>query len=586
MPARNRRQGGAPVVRPRGLVRRAGLAVRAWPAGSAVRGDVVAGLTVAAYLVPQVMAYAEVAGLPAVSGLWAAAAAITVYAVVGSSRLLSVGPESTTAVMTAVAVAPLVAGHPGRETEFAAALAILVGVVCLLGRLARLGFLADLLSGPVLVGYLAGIAGIMIVGQLGNVTGVPVEGAGPLAELMSFARGMSAVHPPTVALSAAVLGGLLIADRLTPRLPAPLLAVLAAAAAAHLLGLGASGVDTVGPVPTGLPLPTLPAVTPAELAALVVPAIGVAVVGYTDTVLTGRAFAGVSDGRLDADRELLAMGAVNVAAGLFSGFPVSSSGSRTALAAAARARGQRYSVVAVGALLVVLFVGGPLLAALPTSALGALVIYAAARLVRPAEFRRIARFRRAELVLAVATTSAVLVLGVLTGVLVAVGLSILDLLRRVSRPHDGILGSVPGLAGMHDVDDHPGATLIPGLVIYRYDAPLCFANAEDFRRRALAALDGAPEPPGWLLLNVEAVVEIDLTAADMLVQLCGELDRRGVVLALARVKQDLRDMLRPSGLLERIGEEHVFPTLPTAVAAFRASRGGPAAGPSTVRPRT
>jgi len=192
--------------------------------------------------------------------------------------------------------------------------------------------------------------------------------------------------------------------------------------------------------------------------------------------------------------------------------------------------------------------------------------------VEPAEFRRIARFRRTELLLALATTAAVLVLGVLTGVLVAVGLSILDLLRRVSRPHDGILGYAPGLAGMHDIDDYPGSTVVPGLVVYRYDAPLCFANAEDFRRRALDALEHAPTPPAWLLLNAEAVIEIDLTAADMLNELADELDQRGVVLALARVKHDLRTDLRPSGLLDRIGEDRIFPTLPTAVAAFRATR--------------
>ncbi len=538
--------------------------------GAAPRRDAIAGITVAAYLVPQVLAYAGVAGVPPLAGLWASAAALAVYALVGTARQLSIGPESTTALMTAVAVAPLAAVHPDRAPVLAAALAVLVGLVCVLGRLIRLGFLADLLSRPVLVGYMAGIAGIMIVGQLGNVTGIPVRGDGIGAQLAAAVRGLPAAHPPTLELAASVLAFLLVVGRWLPKVPGPLLAVLLAAGAASVLGLGDRGVRTVGAVPTGLPVPTLPMVTLSELATLAFPAIGVAVVGYVDTVLTGRAFQSRQGERLDPDREMFALGAVNVAAGLFSGFPVSSSGSRTALAEAAGARTQLYSLVTLGVVLVVLAVGGPLLATLPTAALGGLVIYAALRLVEVGEFRRIARFRRTELLLTVSTTAAVLLLGVLTGVLVAVGLSILDLLRRVSRPHDGILGYVPGLAGMHDIDDYPGSTVVPGLVVYRYDAPLCFANAEDFRRRAVDALEHAPTPPAWLLLNAEAVIEIDLTAADMLLGLADELQRRGVVLAMARVKQDLRAELAPSGLLERIGDDRIFPTLPTAVAAYRA----------------
>jgi sulfate permease, SulP family len=227
----------------------------------------------------------------------------------------------------------------------------------------------------------------------------------------------------------------------------------------------------------------------------------------------------------------------------------------------------------------VLLVAGPVLAAFPTAALGALVVYAALRLIDVAELRRFARFRRSELTLAVATLAAVLVLGVLEGVLVAVGLSILDLLRKVSRPHDGVLGFVPGLAGMHDVDDYPQASMVPGLVVYRYDAPLCFANADDFRRRALAAVDQAAPPVRWLLLNTEAIVQIDITAADALRGLCTELAGRGIVVALARVKQDLLVDLRRAGIVDLLGHERIFPTLPTAVAAFRAEQPGEATGP-------
>ena len=535
----------------------------------AVRGDVLAGVTVAAYLVPQVLAYAEVAGLAAVTGLWTAVAALGAYAVLGSSRQLSVGPESTTAIMTAVAIAPLAAGDGGRYAALAGALALLVGAICLLGRLARLGFLADLLSRPVLVGYLTGIALIMISGQLEKITGVPVDGDTFVAELLSFAAGVGGVHLPTLLLAAAVLAFLLVGSRLFPRVPIPLLAVLLAAGATALLTADALGVRVVGSVPQGIPIPALPSVTITDLTDLLLPAVGVAIVAYSDNVLTGRAFATRNSHPLDADQEMLALGAANVAAGLLQGFPVSSSGSRTVIGDSLGSRSQLSSIVTLLLVVAVLFVGGPVLAAFPTAALGALVVYAAMRLIEPAEFRRFARFRRSELALAVATTVAVLVLGVLYGVLAAVALSILDLLRRVSRPHAAVLGFVPGLAGMHDVDDHPGTTTLPGLVVYRYDAPLCFANAEDFRDRALAALDAAPAPVLWLVLNTEAIVEIDITAADAVHTLCDVLDTRDVVLALARVKQDLLHDLRHSGLADRIGADRIFPTLPTAVAAFK-----------------
>lgn len=535
-------------------------------------GDLLAGLSVAAYLVPQVLAYAQVAGLPAVTGLWAAVGGLVAYAVLGSSRLVSAGPESTTAVITVTALGPLAAHDPARYAALAAVLALLVAAVCVVGRLARLGFLADALSRPVLVGYLAGMALIMIIGQLSRVTGVPVDGDTVPAQLMSFLTAAHRVHLPTLAVATGVVVVLVGLPRLAPRVPGPLLAVLAATAAAMLLGLDRLGVATVGTVPQGLPVPGLPDVAPADVAALLLPAVGVAVVAYSDTVLTGRAFATRGGGRTDANQELLALGGANLAAGLLHGFPVSSSGSRTVIGAESGARSQLSSMVSAAVVVLVLVVGGPLLAAFPTAALGGLVVYAAAGLVDLAEFRRFARFRRSELALAVATTVAVLVIGVLYGVLVAVGLSVLDLLRRVSRPHAAVLGFAPGLAGMHDVDDHPDTTTVPGLVVFRYDAPLFFANADDFRSRALAALDGEP-PARWLVLNMEAVVDIDTTACDELSALCDEARRRGVVVALAHAKHDLLHDLDRVGLLARIGTEHVFPTNPTAVAAFRLAEG-------------
>jgi sulfate permease, SulP family len=533
-----------------------------------LRGDVVAGLTVAAYLIPQVMAYAGLAGLPPVAGLWAAVPAMAAYAVFGSSRQLSVGPESTTALLSAAAIAPLASGDPARYAVLMAGLALVVGVLCLVAWLARLGFVADLLSKPVLVGYMAGVAVIMIVGQLHRVTGISVEGSRLIFELRSFFGHVSEVHWPTVAMSASVLAFLLVLQARFPHLPGPLLAVSLAALVVGVFGLKSQGLSVVGPVPTGLPAPQVPTLSAADLRGLLLPALGVTVVGYTDNVLTARAFAARGGQDINANQELLALGTANITAGLFKGLPVSSSGSRTALGAAAGSRSQMYSLIALIGVVLVLLAGGPVLANFPDAALGALIVYAAIRLVDIGEFRRIARFRRSELILSIAAFAGVLSMNILYGVLFAVGVSVADLLRRVARPHDAIQGLVQGLAGMHDVDDYPTAHTIPGLVVYRYDSPLFFANADDFKRRAVAAADSAPELK-WFVLNVEANVEVDITGLDAVEWLRTELERRGVTLAMARVKQDLLDDLRAYGLADRIGPKRLFPTLPTAVAAYQ-----------------
>jgi MFS superfamily sulfate permease-like transporter len=365
-----------------------------------------------------------------------------------------------------------------------------------------------------------------------------------------------------------VLVLLLAVQHWFPRAPAPLIGIVVASGVVALFSLGDRGVALVGAVPAGLPAFGIPAVGLAGLRPLLLPGLGVAIVGFTDTVLTARAFAGRNGYRIDNNQELVALGVANVGAGLTQGFPISSSGSRTAIGDALGSRSQLHSLVALATVVVAVAFLRPLLEAFPSAALGAIVVYAALRLIDLAEFRRFGAFRTTELVLALATTASVVVLGVLTGVLVAVGLSLADLLRRVARPHDGILGFVAGIAGMHDVDDHPGARLIPGLVVYRYDSPLFFANAEDFRTRALAAVDGASTPTEWFVLNAESNVEVDLTALDAMEDLRAELTRRGVVFAMARVKQDLRVPLEAAGLVDRIGSDRIFPTLPTAVAAY------------------
>ncbi|MFG2416228.1 SulP family inorganic anion transporter [Streptomyces goshikiensis] len=532
--------------------------------------DALAGITVAAYLVPQVMAYAGVAGLPPVVGLWAVLPAMVLYALTGSSRLLSVGPESTTALMTAVAVGPLAGGDPGRYAVLAAALAVVVGLASLAAWAVRLGFLADLLSRPVLVGYLAGVALIMIVDQLPRLTGVRATGSGFFSQLYTFALNVSHVHWPTAVLAAAVLVLLLVAPSYWRLVPRPLLALVVATAAVAAFGLDERyGIAVIGSVPSGLPVPALP--SPGDLPQLVIPALGVLLVGYSDVILTARAFADRGDPLpLDPNRELLALGAANLGAGFMHGFPVSSSASRTALAQSAKARSQAYSLAAALAVLMVLLFLGPLLAHTPSAVLGAIVVYAAVRLVEVGEFRRLAAFRRRELLLALGCLLGVLTLGILHGVLVAVALSVVELLARVARPHDAVEGMVPGLAGMHDVDDYPTARTVPGLVIYRYDSPLFFANAENFRRRALAAVDEQSSPTQWFVLNTEANVEVDITALDAVEALRQELADRGIVLALARVKQELREDLDAYGLTASVGANRVYPTLPTALEAYRA----------------
>ena len=536
---------------------------RAW-----FRPDVIAGLTVAAYLVPQVMAYAQLAGLDPVVGLWSAILPAVVYALVGTSRHVSTGPESTTAIMVAAAVAPLAAGDPVRYAALTAMLALLVGVICIAGGSLRLGFLGDLLSHPILVGYMTGVALIMVVSQIPRVTGVPISSDSIVGQLAEFAANLDAINGPTLALSLGVIAFLVAVRRWTPSLPGPLLAVIGATALVAMLGPARLGVTLVGSIPSGLPPVGFPAVSLADGAFLLASALGIALVGFTDDILTARAFAARHGYQIDANAELLALGGANLVAGLTSGMPVSSSGSRSAIVESVGGRSQLVGIVAALCVVLVLLLLGDLLALFPAAALGGLVVYAAWRLIDVAGFRRLARFRPSELGLALAAAAGVLVVDVLAGILVAIALSVMDLFARVARPRTAILGRAPGVAGLHSIEDYPDAVTIPGLVVFRYDAPLWFANANDFKTRALEAVDAQTDRVEWLLLNAEAIVEIDLTAADALGELHDELERRGVVLALARVKQDLREQMERIGLVTHIGQDRLFATLPVALEAF------------------
>jgi SulP family sulfate permease len=538
-----------------------------------LRADVFAGIAVAAYLVPQVMAYASIVGVPPVAGLWTALAALIVYAALGGSRVLSVGPESTVALLAGATVAPLAGGDPARAVALTSALALVVAGWCLIARIVRLGVATDLLSTPLLVGYLAGAAVLMVVGQLGRLTGTKVSGDGIVEQVTSFLSVVSDTDLLTLAVGAGTLVLLLAVVRLRPRWPGPLIAVATATIVCAVARLADRGVAVVGEVPTGLPGVHFPAVTIDDFKRLAVAGLGVAIVAYGDNMLIERGFPAPPDERggpsrpVDPDQELVALAGVHVASGLVGGFPVSSSGSRTALALADGARSQLYSLVAAAIVVVVLFAAGPLLSQLPAAALGAVVFYAASKLVSLSELARLARFRRTELILAVTALVGTITFGILAGVGIAIALSMLEMIQRLARPHEGVLGRVPGLAGMHDVDDYPDAQCLPGLIVYRYDAPLFFANIGDLRRRALLAVEqenaaDPRHPVRWFVLNVEANVEIDITAADGLRDLRSDLAKQGVRLGLARVKTDLRIALERANLVELIGAEMMFPTLP------------------------
>lgn len=540
-----------------------------------LRGDLLAGITVAAYLIPQCMAYGELVGVPPVVGLWTMLPAMFVYACYGSSRQLSVGPESTTAVMTAAAIAPLLLADGSNYGVLTATLAILVGTICLIGYVARLGFLANLLSKPILIGYMAGVALIMIAGQLGKVSGISIDGNTVFAQVSDFIYQLVGVASPledrvhwlTLILAGLVLSFLLIIGRLFPKAPTPLLAVLIGTAAVASFDLQGQGVAVVGAIPADLPRLVMPNL-PTQLPALLSSAVGIAIVGYSDNVLTARSFAARYHDKIDANQELLALGLANLGAGLVQGFPVSSSGSRTAIADTVGSKTQLFSLVAMGVVISVLLFLRPVLSLFPKAALGAIVIFAAFRLIEISEFIRLYRFRRSEFLLAIVTTFGVLLTDILVGVAIAVGLSVIDLLSRLAHPHDAVQGTVPNLPGLHDINDWEGATTIPGLVIYRYDAPLCFANAEDFKCRALKAIESEVTPVEWLVLNTEAIAEIDITAMDMLEELSDELAARGITLAMARVKQNLYAQLKRSPLLKKISEERIYLTLHTMIVGF------------------
>ena len=535
-----------------------------------LRGDLVGGVTVTAYLIPQVMAYSTLAGLSPQTGLWVIVVTMVLYALIGSSRMLSVGPESTTALMTAAVLAPFALGDPGRYVALASLLAMLVGVYALLSGVFRLGFIGDLLSKPVLAGYMAGVAVIMITSQISKVTGVDVAGDTFVQDVYSFgsnaiANGVSWV---TLGIGLSVAALLFIFTPRFPRIPVPLIVMLLATAIVAAFDLTDLGVKTVGDLSFASPDVGLPAVSGSDIPLMLLPALGIFVVGYTDNLLTARMFAGRHHQRVHNNQEFLAMGAANIGSGLVSGFPVSSSASRTVIAEASGAASQLYSLVSAALVVISMIAFSAVIEAFPAAALGGLVIYAAVRLVDVPEFRRLWHFRHREFYLALFAFAGVLLFDILYGVLAAVAISVVELLTRVARPHAAVLGQTHDVPGWHDIEDHADSFQIPGLVVFRYDSPLFFANAEHFVKQCTAAIDEADPPVRWFLLNMEGNTEVDITGIDALEEMRSECEHRGILLALVRVKQELVDDLGRHGVAERIGYDRIYATLPTAAAAY------------------
>jgi high affinity sulfate transporter 1 len=539
-----------------------------------LRQDLLAGLSVSAVMVPAGMAYASAAGLPPITGLYATVVPLVAYTVFGPSRILVLGPDSALVPLIASTVLSLAGGQPGRTVALAAALAVLTGAVCLAGSIARLGMVSEFVSAPVRHGYVNGIAVTVIVSQLPKLCGFSVPSAGVVGEAVAFVQGLAHGRAVPAAL---VVGGLslvltLACRLLLPRVPGALVAVVLSTVAVGALGLGGH-LQTVGLVPAGLPAPALPAVGVGDLAQLAPAALACALVAFTDTAVLSRTFAVRGGYETDANRELFALGVANAAGGLFSAFPVSSSGTRTPVAESAGARTQLMGLVAAAAVALLLVVGPELLRNLPTAALAAVVLVAALGLVEVGAVRRLYDVDRAEFALSLASLLAVVLIGVLPGLAIAVGLSLLDFVRHAWRPHDAVLGRVHGVKGYHDLARHPDARQIPGLLLFRWDAPLFFANAALFRRRIREVVAGAESPVRWLVVAAEPITDVDSTAFDMLEAFRRELRADGIHLAFAELKGPVKDRVQRYGLVPGEGPEVFFPTLGEAVKAYRGQTG-------------
>jgi high affinity sulfate transporter 1 len=531
-----------------------------------LRFDLIAGVVLAAILVPQGMAYAELAGLPPVTGLYTTIACLVGYALFGPSRVLVLGPDSSVSPLIFAAITPLlVAGvDPAQAIALAGMMAIMVGLVEIGLGLGKLGFVADLLSKEVQVGYMNGLGITIIVGQLPKLFGFSTDADGFIDEIRQFFLDLDETNGRALLLGAAVLALLLILPRITTKVPAVLVGVVGATVISAVLGLAAYGVKVTGPLPQGVPRPSVPWTSTADLLPLFVAALGITLVSLTDTIATATAFAARRGDEIDPDQEMVGMGAANIAAGFFQGFAISTSGSRTAVAEQSGAKSQITGLVGAGVVVLLLLVFNSLLADLPQSALAAVVIAAALSLIDIGVLRRYAQVRRSALVLSLVATVGVMLFGVLQGILVAVVLSILYFFEKNWRPHGAVLGRDEDREGWHSI--RPGAEdgAPEGVVVYRWEAPLFFANSGIFMQAIRKLV--REQHPRWIVVQCEAITDIDVTAADMLERLDLELNAQGVHLAFVEMRRRLQDLVVDYGLHETLDRDHFYPSIDAALA--------------------
>jgi high affinity sulfate transporter 1 len=533
--------------------------------------DLIAGLVLTALLVPQGMAYAELAGLPPITGLYTSILCLVGYALFGPSRILVLGPDSSLGPMIAATILPLIGanGDPKRAVALASMLALLVGATTALAGIARLGFIADLISKPTMIGYMNGLAVTILIGQLPKLFGFSIDANGFIGEVVGFVKGVANGDTVPAALAVGVLGiAVIIAfERLLPRVPGVLIAVVLSIIAASVFDLAEHGVSLVGALPQGFPPFTIPHVRLSDIGPLVAGALGIAVVSLADTISTASAFAARSGQEIDGSREMTGIGAANIAAGLFQGFPVSTSGSRTAVAEQAGAKTQVTGLVGAVAITLILLLVPGLLRNLPQPTLAAVVITASLSLADVPGTVRLYRQRRVEFLLSIAAFLGVVLLGVLAGIAIAIALSIGNVFRRAWWPYQAVLGRVPGIPGFHDLRSYPTAEQLPGCVIFRFDAPLFFANARTFRDQ-IRALSRSEPLPRWIMVAAEPITDVDTTASDMLHELDLWLNERGVSLVFAEMKDPVREKIERYELTDTIDPAHFFPTLDAALAEY------------------
>jgi high affinity sulfate transporter 1 len=532
--------------------------------------DIVAGLVLTSMLVPVGIAYAVASGVPGIYGLYATIIPLLAYALFGPSRILVLGPDSSLAALILAVVLPLSGGDPLRAVALASMMAVVSGTVCILAGIARLGFVTELLSKPIRYGYMNGIALTVLISQLPKLFGFSNESEGPLRDLWAIAEAILGGKANWTAFT--VGAGTLVVIMLlkgSKRLPGILIAVVAATAVVGMLDLASHhNVAVLGPLPQGLPGFAVPWITYADIVPVVLGGCAIALVSFADTSVLSRSCAARTGTKVDPNQEMVGLGAANLAAGFFQGFPISSSSSRTPVAEAAGARTQLTGVVGALAVALLLLVAPNLLQHLPSTALAAVVIASAIGLIEVADLRRIYRIQQWEFWLSIVCFVGVAVLGAIPGIGLAITIAVIEFLWDGWRPHSAVLGRAHGVKGYHDITRYPDARQIPGLILFRWDAPLFFANAELFKERVLDTAAKSPTPARWFVVAAEPVTSVDVTAADMVAELVEELRAKGIELCFAEIKDPVKDKLRRFGLLAQLGDTHFFPTIEEAVTRY------------------